>query len=68
MFSEAQAQWLESEVEMYDEYPDKDYLDDLKGWTLYWLEQMMNDCSHDDLKPDGIYHWMVQAVEQSEDY
>ena len=65
MFSEAKAQWLESELESYEEYPDKDYLDDLRGWTLYWLEQHMNDCSPEELSPGGIYHWMVLATEQS---
>ena len=63
-WGEAKAQRMESWLE----YDDEDFmnldLSDVRGDTLYWLEEMMKDCSSDDLKPGEIYHWMVIAYEE----
>ena len=68
MFAEAQAQWLESCLEAPVEQQREDLLDDVEGWALYWLEGLMNDCSDEELEPGGLYHWMVVATEQAEDW
>ena len=65
MWGEAQAQRMESWLECDPEDLNwDDLLSDTTGDTLYWLESMMGDCSPDELKPGGLYHWMVQAYEQ----
>ena len=66
LFAHAQAQYLESCLDS-DEVHDE-LLYDLKGDTLYWLEEQMNDIDSEDLLPDGIYHWMTVAVAQSENW
>ena len=65
MWGEAQAQRMESWFDCGDDDMDwDDLLSDAKGDTLYWLEEMMNDCAHDQLEPGGLYHWMVVAYEE----
>ncbi len=47
-----------------DELDWESILSDTRGDTLYWLEEMMNDCDQEQLKPGGLYHWMVLAYEE----
>ena len=67
MWGEAQAQRMESWLECPDDQLDwKNIMTDTYQDTRYWLEEMMNDCSSDELQPGGLYHWMVQAYDESD--
>ena len=69
MFAEAQGQWLDSCLECAEQYDDN-LLDDVEGDALFWLDGHMSNYHHDseELSPGGIYHWMVIATEQAEDW
>ena len=71
MFAEAQGQWLDSCLEcMEEDEMNGAMLDDVQGDALYWLECHMSNYHPDseELSPGGIYHWMVVATEQAEDW
>ena len=65
-FAEAQAQWLESCLESPEQYDE--VLVGLKYLTLCWLEGQMNDVDQDQLDPGGLYYWMTEAVDQSDEW
>ena len=66
MWGEARAQRMESWLECDPEDLDwDDILSDTHGDTLYWLEQVMNDCDEEELSEGGLYHWMVVAYEEA---
>ena len=68
MWGEAQAQRMESWLECNDDELDwEDILSDTRGDTLYWLEEMMNDCDKDELSEGGLYHWMVIAYREGKE-
>ena len=65
MWGEARAQRMESWLECDDDQVNwKSILSDIRGDTLYWLEEQMNDCDPEMLESGGLYHWMVVAYDE----
>ena len=65
MWGEAKGQRMDSWLECSDDELDWDnIMNDTDADTLYWLEEMMNDCDKEELAPGGLYYWMVTAYEE----
>ena len=63
MWSEAQAQCLESWLECGDEEFTEFIVEDLAYKTECWLEGKIADAEEEELAEGGIYHWMVIAMD-----
>ena len=72
MWSEAQAQCLDSWLECGDEYTDEEFddliMDHLDYKTQCWLEGHMDNYTAAELAEGGYYHWMPLALEHRDSW